>query len=335
MTTINNTYIINLDKDKERLKNTLIEYKKISDIPPIRIDGVLGKNATTDQLNKYVNPLYSKYGLKSAIGCALSHVKTWETIIKNNDNSALILEDDVEISNDFKTKIKNINIPEDYFIIYLGCTIGCDIEKKYEIENPIAKLFIGKGYVKKVKKINDNVFIPSMPIALHGYILSKKGAQYLLDNIKKDKIYNHIDAQILKYIYNVPSYSVSPQLIYQKDTSLNNSNNITHPYPIIFNKFLNQTDKYGIPLNYKMNIGVYQVNGYIINCMTFLMLAIGILLGLNKINPTTISIGFVLLSFLEFMEKDPTFNYKQFIYNSSISYILILTSYYIILYTIS
>lgn len=326
---IDNIYLINLDKDVSRYKKTLLECKKISNKQPIRISGIYGKDLSQQEIFNNTDYIYSKIGLKSAIGCAMSHIKAWETMIKNNDNSALFVEDDALIDNDFKTKIENINIPDDYYIIYLGCVLGCDINKKYNMEFPFGKLILGPS--KKVIKINENVFVPSLPLALHGYILSKKGAEYLLNEMKKDKIQSHIDAQILKYIYKVPSYSVSPQLIYQQDVDLESSNNIASQYPIILNKFLDIRDSNGIPFNYKVNIGVYQIGDYIVNFITVVIIMIGLITGFNKINIKYILSIFTIFALIEMVEMkkiNKQIVEKTFITNLSVSLVLILTFHY-------
>lgn len=326
-----NIYIINLDKDKERLESSLKECKKISNKYPIRISGVYGKKLSQEIIDKNTTYFYSKFGPKSAIGCAMSHIKAWEKIIKNGDNTAFILEDDAIIDNNFLSKLKNIKVPEDFYIIYLGCTIGCDIDKKYNIEYPLAKLFIGNP--QKVMKINENVFIPSLPLALHGYILSRKGAIYLFNKLKEDKIYSHIDAQILSY--NIPRYAVSPQLVYQKNIDIETSNNTDNiNYPILLNKGLSYKDSDGVPMDYKMNIGIYEYCGYQINGITLLFFLIGILFGLSNIDIKNIFILFTFFTFVEYILFINSVSDKQktlpFIKNSIISLIIIMIGYKLI-----
>lgn len=327
---IDNTYIINLDKDKERLAQTLLECDKAGINNPIKIQGIYGKDLDKDELDKNVEYIYSKIGLRSAIGCAMSHIKAWKTMIKNNDKCALFLEDDVIFSDDFKERIKNIKIPNDYNIIYLGCTTGCDINKKYSLEYPLAKLFLAKGkYSKKVLKINEDIFVPALPLAMHGYLLSRETALYLLNCIEKDKIKHHIDAQILEYIYPINSYSVTPQLVNQRDVNIGTSNNIISTYPVILNKFLTLKDDQGIPLNYKMTIGHYDIYGYIVNSVTGIAILIGIILGLSNIGIKTVSIGFCMFTLLEIIEV-LKYTYKiprQVIVNSFVTYAILILSY--------
>lgn len=328
---IKNTYIINLDKDKERLDNSLLECKKAGINNPTRISGVYGKDLTESEITDNVEYVYSKIGLSSAIGCAMSHIKAWKKMIENGDDSALFLEDDVVFSTDFKERIKTLKVPEGFGIIYLGCNIGCDVNKKYSIEYPIAKIFVGKNrYTKKVVKINDNVYIPSIPLAMHAYILSRKCALYLLECIKKDKIQKHIDAQLIKYIKNVPSYSITPQLVHQSNIDINTSNNISSHYPVIINKYLSSKDKQGTPLNYKLTIGQYEILGYIVNAISGLVVIVGIILGLLNVKYNHILVGFLTFSLIELLEQiknKKKFSPKDFIINTLVTFVVIIITF--------
>ena len=56
---------------------------------------------------------------KGAIGCNLSHLKIYKQVMGSN-KPVLILEDDVEFSSDVIEKIKDIQIPEDWALLYFG-----------------------------------------------------------------------------------------------------------------------------------------------------------------------------------------------------------------------
>lgn len=319
---IDNIYIINLDKDKLRLNKTINQCKKTG-IKPTRISGIYGANLLDNDMLSDVDYIYSKIGSKSSIGCAMSHIKAWKTLIKNGNSSALILEDDIIIDDNFISIFNKLKIPEDYYIIYLGCTQGCDINKEYTFEHPLVKFFLNG---KKVIKINENVYIPSIPLALHGYILSNKGAKYLIDCLKKNKINGHIDAQIIKYIKDVPSYAIQPQLIKQEEIDLNTSNNIGIKYPYLLNKYLSRyKDKWGVPFDYKLNINLYNISGYNVNGYTLITIIVGIILALSKIDIKYITGIYVLFNIYEYIK---TTDKSSLIKNIIGTYIVLLASYY-------
>lgn len=326
---IDNVYLINLDKDKDRLKSVLKECKKVGK-RPIRVPGIQGSKLTEKELKDNTsNYLFSVAGSKSAIGCAMSHIKAWETMIKNGDDSALFLEDDVVIDNNFKEKFSNIfkSVPKDYGIFYMGCSVGCNPLKKYAFEYSIVNLLL-KGYVKTVKAISNNVYIPALPLTAHGYILSKRGAKHLLNRVKKDKIYGHIDVQIVKYIYDIPSYAATPELIKQGNVDINTSNNSgTVNYPVIINKLLDNKDEHGVPTNYKLNIHVLDIGGVGVNGYLITTVIIGMIAGFIQINPTILFTTFIGLNIIEYYKAD--YNINEFMKHFSVYYIALYSSYMI------
>jgi len=52
-------------------------------------------------------------------GCLASHFKIWEDIVAKGHDKAIILEDDVDLVPEFKTKIDGLKLPEKWDVIYL------------------------------------------------------------------------------------------------------------------------------------------------------------------------------------------------------------------------
>ena len=110
-------YILNLDKDIERMKKLSINLKK-KNIKFKRISGVLGSD------------VHHKYNTKlrpGQLGCLLSHFEIIRDAKYNNYNKILILEDDIVFDHNFEDKFsmkyKNfISNEKDYDILYLGCS---------------------------------------------------------------------------------------------------------------------------------------------------------------------------------------------------------------------
>jgi glycosyl transferase family 25 len=204
MDKIDNVYIINLPKDKERLEKSKIQLKKYN-INPIVIDGVDMKQPVSVENQKYLNEYITPFLPKGLVGCALAHINVWEKIIENNDTYSLIFEDDIEFENNFLERFNNIEIPKDTDILYIGCQGICNPKTKYDIDKILMKSIT---YKKKQKKINKDVIIPEAPLALHAYIVKNSFIKYLINCLKKDKIQAHIDFQMLKYIVNKNSYAL-------------------------------------------------------------------------------------------------------------------------------
>jgi glycosyl transferase family 25 len=237
------TIIINLDKDKDRLENVTNELYK-SSIPFERISGVYGKNLSKKEIQDNTTLFCSKFCTSGMIGCAMSHKKVLEKITsdKESDTNAkfLILEDDIILHKEFNNKLETIldNVPKDFDILYLGYFLS-NYNDNYTPFIKFCHLVLG-CFSKKQKKINDHIFIPKCPLATHGYMVTKRGAQKLLDMINEKKIYYHIDVMFKNYFLecgnNINVYASNPILIRQR--SFIPSNIIEQKYPLlIFNYF--------------------------------------------------------------------------------------------------
>jgi len=126
------------------------------------------------------------------IACALGHLDILNKFLKTNKKYALIFEDDIKIDdyNEKSTKIKNLinNIPPDADIVYFGyCFENCSNEYKYN------------EYFNK--SVN--------PSCTHLYLVSRNGANKIINNIKPFKY--GIDIHYIDLIKNktLNSYSAN------------------------------------------------------------------------------------------------------------------------------
>lgn len=106
-------YVINLDKDVERMQFMDTQLTKLG-IEYIRLSGVYGREIK-NLSDVYDDVLAKKYNGKSMllneIGCALSHKKAYDDFLEKTSLNekleyALVLEDDVQLPNNFKEIIE-------------------------------------------------------------------------------------------------------------------------------------------------------------------------------------------------------------------------------------
>lgn len=194
---IDKIYLINLDSRPDRLQ-TFIEH---SSIPFTRISAINGKTLNMSE------PLYNlcKKNLfqwkKSVIACALSHISVWNKIVKDNATYTLILEDDMRFKPDWHIK----DIPEDADLLYLGGVL------------PTNRI-VYSDVLEKVNdcwsKIKPNTYFtkeptPQFHFCAYSYILTKRGAQKLLDYLQHsedklclpcDHLISHPAIGLIKYV---------------------------------------------------------------------------------------------------------------------------------------
>lgn len=91
-------YIINLDRSPERYAYVSPQVDKLG-VPVQRIPAVEGKSLPQNYIDKHVDlrafQRFYEIPTPGAIGCALSHIKTWQSFLASNFQYALVFEDDV------------------------------------------------------------------------------------------------------------------------------------------------------------------------------------------------------------------------------------------------
>jgi len=191
-----------LKRDKERntyirklIKNNNINYYNI-------IDATDGKNIDLKYYidNNYITYLASRDMRLGAIGCAISHIKLWETFLKNNDNLLIVMEDDVYLMPDFNENLYHYinHLPKNFDISYLLIHPNKLYQNKFNNSIHINK-YVKKGFGQW---------------GTVAYILSKKGANRLIKLCKP--IVNPIDIMIKETIENnkIISYMPTNKLVY-------------------------------------------------------------------------------------------------------------------------
>jgi GR25 family glycosyltransferase involved in LPS biosynthesis len=213
-----NTYVINLEKDKKKLKIIKEKYKDVG-INLIRFNAVYGKYVKDDYDNYLTNRC--KYTCpNSVIGCGLSHILLSEYLYNNDNNDyTLVVEDDSfpKIKN-FKNKINNIvnKAPKDWEYIMLYCQGMCNSKKQFD----------------------DDMFFRGSTAA---YLINKKGQKKLKDLKLKDhidlQIYNNSDIKVYKFNKNL--FYTDESVSYNR---VNSNYKILHLYDKYYNYLkLNKT----------------------------------------------------------------------------------------------
>jgi GR25 family glycosyltransferase involved in LPS biosynthesis len=259
-------FVINLDKDKERLQN-FDSIMNNNQIKYNRFKAVEGsKILHDDRLTEYCNTFCTD-GMK---GCALSHKSIWDLMIKNNYKNVLVFEDDAVIDDNFDRNFQDVwnHLPKDFDIIYFGCVLGCSDDS---VSNSIFKKIMGYDN----EEINEFVMTTKGSAGTHCYMISLEGAKKFSDK----PINFHIDIQILNWIktYNYKAYSTNINLA---ETSQNNSS-ISDTYPNLLNSLFKQFNlnnlKQPSTLDWALNenflkIGIFNLNYLIIILMIIVLL---------------------------------------------------------------
>jgi GR25 family glycosyltransferase involved in LPS biosynthesis len=294
-------YIISLKEPIEKIK-----YLKSQGVKCIWIKGINGKTINKNRIKKHFTKFYSDFGPSGSIGCALSHLKTWKTFIKSNEEYCIVFEDDILLKNNFVKRFKRAlkYTPKDYDILYLGSFGGNSNSNFFSIVFDFLQMSSLKYSV-----INKYISKPKVALGAHAYVLSRKGAQQLI-KLLDNNIDNHIDycIQNLSSKKLLTTYTVNPRLVYQTSTNTTKSLNVSNSHPIILTKILSNfyLDKM-VKASYIATVSILQIFNLYITPITLLFFIFGCIGSFFNISLKTILSCYFVLSL-------PDIYYCNFIY---------------------
>ena len=200
-------FIINLKRDSDKREKMKQKLDKLN-INYEFFDAIDGTNTEHGGIyTGWVDSYHNRYITKGEVGCSLSHYYIWENIINENIETAIILEDDVEVlDNNFIEKVENVD--NNYDLMYLSRKkITGEIEKPY----------------------NDDIVYAAPSYWLCSYTLSLSGAKKLKNNI----FFNNIIPvdEYIPYLYS-NTYNKHLDNVYSeipKITAIAFKNNLLKP----------------------------------------------------------------------------------------------------------
>jgi glycosyl transferase family 25 len=270
MDNIDNIYVINMDKDTEKLQKIK---KQLDDrnLKFKRIQGVEVSKMSDKEIDENISSFCKYFCSPSMQGIFLSHIKCWKSIIENNDKYAIIFEDDAVLHDKFVNYVENTlkelnsNYPS-WDMVYLGY-IGL------QAPNSILSYF-QKLVVPTIKQPNVNgkyIYRNEMPLGLHCYMITNDCAKKLLKYLNK-AIY-HVDFSILMMSNHFDIYTSKKQLAYQNSTN-ESSSQITTNFPILLNSIFDNYKEHNVTYSYYLSLPILSVLKYDINIYFVLFLSL-------------------------------------------------------------
>lgn len=197
------TYLINLDRSKERLKYVLPKVEKLP-FPFQRVAAIDGQTLSDQEVREKVDfPTYlnllGHLPKRGTIGCYLSHIKAWQTFINSNSEFALILEDDIDFDPDSLSHAVNQLI----------------LNKEYWDINNFETRHRGTPLV--IKKIGNSDLVLYLTEVTHAgaYLISRKAAYKLLE--KSLPIKTALDCYYIRaWEFDLKFTGIEPRLVFQK-----------------------------------------------------------------------------------------------------------------------
>ena len=163
-------WVINLKKRPDRLEKITARLDQLG-IKWENIEAIDGKNCKKDKLD--ISAKNGEIGFLSdnTRACTASHYKAWKLLVSSKDSYGIILEDDVELSDEFRDLLCSKSwIPK-----------GADLIKLEKfLPTKISKILIGKSLTQALGETRHVHKMYSRHTGAAAYLLSVNGANRLL-----------------------------------------------------------------------------------------------------------------------------------------------------------
>ena len=158
---------------------------------------------------------------KAVMGCALSHLSLWLELANEQSvcENYLILEDDVKFKPGWLQSWAKAaeEIPEDYDVLYLGGVLPPNRTVYEQVVQPVNEFW---GRIQPNQIFGQTDPTRYFHFCNYAYILSRKGAQKILDGLcKRGGYYTSADHMICNRIDDLNHYMINPLIAgcYQDD----------------------------------------------------------------------------------------------------------------------
>lgn len=223
--------VINLDKDQikmERMHDMLSELGMQYE----RVPAVHGSSLTMKQRRELTSNVDVYLLPPSVIGCFASHRRAWQRVVDEGWEGCMILEDDARFEPDFLRLFRERwqQVPVDFDFVTLGNLANTHASPRwYEM------LHTATSHALARREVSDNVYVPSLIMGTHAYVVSQMGARKLLSLLPRAD--GHVDLRIGAKLPHLQAYGIRPALAYQRDM---HESNITAAAPLLLNMAASQ-----------------------------------------------------------------------------------------------
>ena len=188
-------YVINRKGDGDRLKSVLETAANDPSLDIVVIEAIDG-GLPNFEVPKDIASMSFIRNMPKTVACFMSHVKCWESIADSSDDFGLVLEDDSLIVPKFSDVEKEVaELEFDLCFVnvrarnYLQLS-GLSSEIPYRTVNEVVMELLTKGHDVFEDK-NHGGQLP--PPGGDGYIISRAGAEKLLNFAARDRYPHHVD----------------------------------------------------------------------------------------------------------------------------------------------
>jgi GR25 family glycosyltransferase involved in LPS biosynthesis len=177
-------YVLNLDRDTERLASIKRQIGSHAFLDLIRVAGFAGRQLPDPACHILTgNPWSHEY--KGTLGCFITHMHAWQAVAGQDRDFAMVVEDSATFEH--TALLRDIAIPADADVVF------CNRRTAYpgEVSRDV--------HFRPLAPVPAFVETHGRAVGTEGYILTQAGASKLLRFVAVDRLFSHVDLRVLAY----------------------------------------------------------------------------------------------------------------------------------------
>ncbi|MEH6585802.1 MAG: glycosyltransferase family 25 protein [Halioglobus sp.] len=194
------TYILSLESERKRREHAVLQFDGVPMAQPQIFDAV---NAHADDFDfrLYRDLSRNKWGdmdvfKPGAFGCYLTHANCWKTVSEGAYECSLIVEDDAVLHKKHFDDLLRSKLPKSFDVVFLNKGVTRLVPLLDSSFPREAQDFLKLNDVV-MNLLSMNRFTNEYNPGSYGYLISRDGANKLLNIMKRDKICMGVDYAIL------------------------------------------------------------------------------------------------------------------------------------------
>lgn len=260
------TFVISMDTPNGRARWPAVQREcETAGLECERVKGVNGAQLSAETVASVTSPLCKVMCTPGMVGCAMSHMRCWRTVVERGLPMALVLEDDATLAPRFSSRVREVveKAPPGWHVIVLGCSM-CQ---------PWIQRVLGGG-----KTLFDNGVVRELRFfgGTHCYLVSTAGARHLVRHMSK--IQFHVDMQMSR-TPGLRLYGVHEDLAFQ-GAATSTSALTSVDFPGTLNALLSRFQVKGVGADYAMNVPWARLGPYdahlVVTPMSVVFFALGL-----------------------------------------------------------
>lgn len=178
-------YVVNLDRNAERMVELDVHFAA-SAPPRRRIPAVEGARLPGAALQRLAGDARAPRG---TLGCFLSHAAAWEALLASGDDCAMVIEDDVIPLLDLPRRLGGLSLPPGWDLVFVN-------DRMEPRRDPaLAQGFTTQTLARTMQGFHPEENAPGGD----GYLVSRRGAERLLEWTAQDGFADDVDWRMLAY----------------------------------------------------------------------------------------------------------------------------------------